>query len=159
MNSLNISGAVDDSGNNMRDYRFVNADFDEQMSVPIQFLTEGGRKQIGDAYENFGSNTSKTWSDTGGAVWRGIDGIAISKTAFKNYDDVIKEVNKQYQLRNEHKDIALQIIRENPQDYQNFDEFAHEKVAEQYGSYVGNPFIAALFRAGGETGQFFYYSG
>ena len=37
--------------------------------------------------------------------------------------------------------------------------YAHEKSAEQYGKYVGDPIVAGTVRAIGEVGQFFYYTG
>jgi hypothetical protein len=43
-------------------------------------------------------------------------------------------------------------------DNEDTDKTAHEKEAEKYGTYVGNPVIGAIVRTLGEIGQFFFYS-
>ena len=52
----------------------------------------------------------------------------------------------------------MNVIRGDQGIKPNFDEFSHQKAAYEYGAYVDNPAIAALFRTAGEAGQFVYYS-
>ena len=39
-----------------------------------------------------------------------------------------------------------------------FDQYIHERIAQDYGNYVKNPAIAGLFRGVGEIGQLIQYS-
>ncbi len=135
MNSLNISGTVDDSGNNMKDYRFVNGDFEGGISVPTAVFTSKGRASIGKAYGEFGANTFKVVDDTVMATIRGgniSEALKYSDIAKNNYDNA-KEI---YELTGIYPD--------------NYNPYAHEQVAYEWGKYVGNPAIAFLFRGTGE---------
>jgi hypothetical protein len=89
---------------------------------------------------------------------KAIDGIRMSKEAFANYDKIINEVKQEQGYGNHQMDEIVIHINDHKDQYPNFDDFAHQKVAYKYGAYVGNPAIAGLFRILGETGQFVYYS-
>ena len=65
--SVNVAGDITDN-TEKEDYSMTDADFDGELTVPIDLLTKEGRANVKDAVNNLGANLGKIGSDLGEIV-------------------------------------------------------------------------------------------
>jgi hypothetical protein len=81
--SVNVAGKIDNQ-TVKQDIVYTDADFQGSLTVPTALLTESGRKEIGDAYKNFGKNLDTASGGAAGALTKGYDAVANKISAVVN---------------------------------------------------------------------------